>query len=211
MPTDPPPETYEQTLWIWQDDQMKKKEITFVQRLYSIFDEVLVNAANNTMNHVKVNMDVSRSLIIVWNNVDPTLFDIDDDVFLGKPSIDDLLNMTVKHDDSLYYRLVFFLSEPDMIEPDMIKTEPGIWTVVSFKLDIAKFGMKYLEDTVALMKRRVVDLAGCLKDVKVELDGTHVQLKTFEDYAKLYLGTSTNYLRFFLIFMMNTLYSYLVF
>ncbi|GKB44248.1 DNA topoisomerase 2, partial [Tanacetum coccineum] len=54
--------------------------------------------------------------------------------------------------------------------------------------------MKLLEDNIALMKRRVVDLAGCLEGVKVELDGTHVQLETFEDYAKLYLGTSTNYL-----------------
>ncbi|GJX52322.1 DNA topoisomerase 2 [Tanacetum coccineum] len=87
------------------------------------------------------------------------------------------------------------------------KSEPTItkcknsenWTMVSFKPDLAKFGMKCLEDdTVALMKRRVIDLAGCLgKGVKVELDGTRVPPKTFEDYVKLYLGTSTDTTRIY--------------
>jgi DNA topoisomerase II len=100
------------------------------------------------------------------------------------------------------------------------KSEPTItkckssenWTMVSFKPDLAKFHMECLEDdTVALMKRRVVDLAGCLgKGVKVELDGTRVPPKTFEDYIKLYLGTSSDTMRFFLIFMLNTLYCCLV-
>ncbi|GKE62717.1 DNA topoisomerase 2 isoform X2 [Tanacetum coccineum] len=66
------------------------------------------------------------------------------------------------------------------------------WTMVSFKPDFKIFGMECLEDdTVALLKRRVVDLAGCLgKGVKVELDGKRVPPKTFEDYVKLYLPTS---------------------
>lgn len=43
------------------------------------------------------------------------------------------------------------------------------WTCVSFKPDLAKFGMDHLEeDTVALMRKRVYDLSGILgKGVKV--------------------------------------------
>jgi DNA topoisomerase-2 len=43
------------------------------------------------------------------------------------------------------------------------------WTCVTFKPDLAKFGMDHLEeDTVALMRKRVYDQAGILgKGVKV--------------------------------------------
>lgn len=43
------------------------------------------------------------------------------------------------------------------------------WTCISFTPDLAKFGMETLEDeTVALMRKRVYDLAGILgKGVKV--------------------------------------------
>ena len=45
------------------------------------------------------------------------------------------------------------------------------WTCVSFRPDLAKFGMAELEDdTVALMRKRVYDLAGVLgKGVKASL------------------------------------------
>ncbi|PWA48343.1 topoisomerase II [Artemisia annua] len=67
------------------------------------------------------------------------------------------------------------------------------WTMLSFKPDLAKYGMECLEDdTVSLMKTCVVDLAGCLGNRgEVELNGTRLPIKTFEDYVKLYPGTST--------------------
>lgn len=80
------------------------------------------------------------------------------------------------------------------------KTEPNItkckqsdnWTKVSFKPDLAKFNMTHLEDdVVALMKKRVVDIAGCLgRSVKVELNGEQVPVKSFTDYIDLYLKTA---------------------
>ncbi len=58
-----------------------------------------------------------------------------------------------------------------------VKQEPVIkackasdnWTCVTFKPDLAKFGMSVLEEqTVSLMRKRVYDLAGVLgKGVKV--------------------------------------------
>ena len=76
------------------------------------------------------------------------------------------------------------------------KSEPVIskckesenWTKVSFKPDLAKFNMTHLEDNlVALMKKRVFDLGGCLgKSVKVDLSGTRVTVKSFTDYVNVY-------------------------
>jgi DNA topoisomerase-2 len=63
---------------------------------------------------------------------------------------------------------------------------------VTFKPDLEKFKMTYLEeDVVALMKKRVVDMAGCLgKAVKVELNGKLIRMKSFRDYADLYLKSA---------------------
>ncbi|KAI8012177.1 DNA topoisomerase 2 [Camellia lanceoleosa] len=54
--------------------------------------------------------------------------------------------------------------------------------------DLAKFNMTHLEDdVVATMKKRVIDLAGCLGKVKVELNGQRIPRKSFLDYVNLYL------------------------
>lgn len=81
------------------------------------------------------------------------------------------------------------------------KSEPSItkckesenWTKVSFKPDLEKFKMTHLEDdVVALMKKRVIDIAGCLgKTVKVELNGQRVPVKSFVDYIDLYLKSAS--------------------
>lgn len=81
------------------------------------------------------------------------------------------------------------------------KSEPSItkckeeenWTKVTFKPDLAKFNMTHLEDdVVALMKKRVVDLAGTLgKSVKVELNGQRLPVKSFADYVNLYLQAAS--------------------
>jgi DNA topoisomerase-2 len=55
------------------DTRMVQKEISFVPGLYKIFDEILVNAADNkqrdnTMNKLKVDVDVETGAITVFNN-----------------------------------------------------------------------------------------------------------------------------------------------
>lgn len=79
-------------------------------------------------------------------------------------------------------------------EPTITKCkEKENWTRVTFKPDLAKFKMDHLEeDVVALMKKRVVDLAGTLgKSVKVELNGQRVPVKSFADYVNLYLQSAS--------------------
>jgi DNA topoisomerase-2 len=66
------------------------------------------------------------------------------------------------------------------------------WTKVTFSPDLEKFHMSYLEDdVVALMSKRVLDIAGCLgKTVKVELNGQRLPIKSFQDYVGLYLASA---------------------
>ncbi|KAL8262386.1 hypothetical protein R6Q59_023735 [Mikania micrantha] len=232
-------EKHEQTLWVWENDQMVKRLISYVPGLYKIFDEILVNAADNKqrdpkMDTVKVNIDVEKNLISVYNNGDgiPVEIHQEEKVYVPELIFGHLLTSS-NYDDSIkkttggrngygaklanifsteftietadgkrnrIYKQVFTSNMGKKSEPTITKSKTGEnWTMVSFKPDLAKFGMECLEeDVVALMKKRVIDLAGCLgKTVKVELDGKRVPPKTFEDYVKLYLPPSADTLRIY--------------
>lgn len=63
------------------------------------------------------------------------------------------------------------------------------WTKISFKPDLAKFKMTALDDDiVALMYRRVVDLAGILKNIKIYFNNTKVPIRGFKQYVLQRLG-----------------------
>uniref|UniRef100_A0AAY4DL71 DNA topoisomerase 2 n=1 Tax=Denticeps clupeoides TaxID=299321 RepID=A0AAY4DL71_9TELE len=63
-----------QQMWVFDEDVgMNCRDVTFVPGLYKIFDEILVNAADNkqrdkNMNCIKVNVDPENNTISVWNN-----------------------------------------------------------------------------------------------------------------------------------------------
>jgi DNA topoisomerase-2 len=81
---------------------------------------------------------------------------------------------------------VFKNNMSDKSEPKITTCKPNEnWTKVSFKPDLAKFNMNHLEsDVVALMSKRVLDIAGCLGK------GCKVELKSFQDYVGLYLNVA---------------------
>jgi DNA topoisomerase II len=90
---------------------------------------------------------------------------------------------------SSMYIQVFSENMGNKSEPQITKCKQGEnWTRVTFKPDLSKFNMTHLEDdVVALMRKRVVDMAGTLgKTVKVELDGQRLPIKSFLEYVKLY-------------------------
>ncbi|VDK81779.1 unnamed protein product [Litomosoides sigmodontis] len=61
------------------------------------------------------------------------------------------------------------------------------YTCVTFKPDLDKFKLSILdEDTVEVMIRRTVDIAGTLDGVHVFLNGTKIEVSGFEDYVKLF-------------------------
>lgn len=76
------PDTYigsversEKQMWVYNTelDSMEMREVSFVPGLYKIFDEILVNAADNkqrdkNMDTIKVTVDREKGEISVWNN-----------------------------------------------------------------------------------------------------------------------------------------------
>ncbi|KAJ2754111.1 DNA topoisomerase 2, partial [Coemansia pectinata] len=68
------------------------------------------------------------------------------------------------------------------------------YTKITFKPDFAKFHMTHLDDdAIALITRRVYDLAGCVDGVKVFLNGEAIVLsKGFKSYVELYLLPPSN-------------------
>uniref|UniRef100_A0A672ZIJ3 DNA topoisomerase 2 n=1 Tax=Sphaeramia orbicularis TaxID=375764 RepID=A0A672ZIJ3_9TELE len=61
-------------MWVYDENVgLNCRDVTFVPGLYKIFDEILVNAADNkqrdkSMSCIKVNIDVENNTISVWNN-----------------------------------------------------------------------------------------------------------------------------------------------
>ncbi|KAL4389850.1 hypothetical protein HN51_010797 [Arachis hypogaea] len=226
-------EKHTQSLWVYsENNEMVHRSITYVPGLYKIFDEILVNAADNkqrdpSMNSVKVTIDAEENLITVFNNGDGVPVEIhqEEKVYVPELIFGHLLTSS-NYDDNVKkttggrngygakltnifstqfiietadgkrqkkYKQVFSENMGKKSEPSITKCKVGEnWTKVSFKPDLDKFKMSYLEeDVVALMKKRVVDLAGCLgKTVKVELNGQLIRIKSFREYADLYLKSA---------------------
>lgn len=68
-------EKHTQTLWVYENEEMVCRPVTYVPGLYKIFDEILVNAADNKqrdpkMDSLKVVIDVEQNLISVCNSGD---------------------------------------------------------------------------------------------------------------------------------------------
>ncbi|XP_026171924.1 DNA topoisomerase 2-alpha isoform X2 [Mastacembelus armatus] len=63
-----------QQMWVYDEEVgLNCRDVTFVPGLYKIFDEILVNAADNkqrdkNMSCIKVNIDVENNTISIWNN-----------------------------------------------------------------------------------------------------------------------------------------------
>ncbi|XP_065805899.1 DNA topoisomerase 2-alpha isoform X1 [Labrus bergylta] len=64
-----------QQMWVYDEEEaeLNCRDVTFVPGLYKIFDEILVNAADNKqrdkrMSCIKINIDVENNTISVWNN-----------------------------------------------------------------------------------------------------------------------------------------------
>ncbi|KAF3788559.1 DNA topoisomerase 2 [Nymphaea thermarum] len=226
-------EKHTQPLWVFEGNQMVYRPITYVPGLYKIFDEILVNAADNkqrdpSMDSVKVDIDVEQNCISVYNNGDGVPVEIhqEEGVYVPEMIFGHLLTSS-NYDDTVKkttggrngygakltnifstefvietadgkrqkkYKQVFTNNMGNKSNPCITKCkERENWTKVTFKPDLAKFNMTHLEeDVVALMKKRVIDLAGCLgKSVKVELNGQRLPVKSFGDYVNLYLESAS--------------------
>ncbi|CAA0812751.1 DNA topoisomerase 2 [Striga hermonthica] len=229
------PDTYigsvvksKQSLWVFEGGKMVNRDIAYVPGLYKIFDEILVNAADNcqrdpSMDRLEVEIDAGANFISVFNNGEgiPVAIHGSENVYVAEMIFGQLLTSS-NYDDSCkkttggrngfgakltnIFSTEFVVESADakrrkmykqVFSDNMNKVSPPVitnyngesWTRVSFKPDLAKFQMDHLEaDVLALMKRRVVDVAGCIGEtVNVVLNGEQVPVSSFADYVDLYL------------------------
>ncbi|GAQ80404.1 DNA topoisomerase type II [Klebsormidium nitens] len=209
-------------------------DVKFVPGLYKIFDEILVNAADNkqrdsSMDSLKVTIDPESNTISVYNNGAglPVEVHAEEGVYVPELVFGHLLTSS-NYDDSQKkttggrngygakltnifstefvietadgargrkYKQVFSNNMGVKGKPEIKSCKPtDNWTRVTFKPDLSKFNMDHLEaDVVALMSKRVCDMAGCLgKTVKVELNGSRLPIKDFSDYVNMFMRPTNN-------------------
>ncbi|EFH55330.1 hypothetical protein ARALYDRAFT_901604 [Arabidopsis lyrata subsp. lyrata] len=222
-------EKHTQTLWVYEKEEMVCRSVTYVPGLYKIFDEILVNAADNkrrdpSMDSVKVVIDVEKNQISVCNSGDGVPLEEGvyvPGIFFG-PWLSRNYDYNVKNTTGgrngfgatltnifstefiieiadgkrslKKYKRVFENNMGNKSKLFITKCNKSEnWTKVTFKPDLKKFNMTELEnDVVALMSKRVFDIAGCLgQTVKVELNEKRVPIKSFSDYVDLYLSAAS--------------------
>lgn len=230
------PDTYigsvertEQQMWVFNKEttQMElRPKVGFVPGLYKIFDEILVNAADNkqrdkTMTTMKVNIDRAEGRITVENNgkgIPVEMHDkekvyIPEMVFghlLAGSNFDDEEKKTVGGRNGYGAKLCNVFSTEFTLEcqdskngkrykqtwrDNMGKMEKAKITSsktsdfvrVSFKPDWDRFGMPdgIDDDLESLLYRRVYDMAGTVRGVKVYLNDNLIKLD-FKKYCEMY-------------------------
>ena len=230
------PDTYigsvektEQQMWTFNKvtQQMEYKTITFVPGFYKIFDEILVNAADNkqrneSMTAMKININKESGEISVENNGKgiPVVMHEKEKIYvpelifghlLAGSNFDDeeqktvggrngygakLCNVfstefTLECQDSEHgkrYKQTWTDNMQKMGKAKITSSKSADFVRVTFKPDYARFGMTegIDEGLESLLYRRVYDMAGTVRGIKVFLNGEQIKIKDFKAYCNMY-------------------------
>ncbi|KAK4695791.1 DNA topoisomerase II, partial [Lecanoromycetidae sp. Uapishka_2] len=221
-------EAQEKQMWVYNSEleSMVNKTVTFVPGLYKIFDEIVVNAADNkqrdkNMDAVKVSIDRENGEISVYNNGRGIPIEIHEKekIYIPEMIFGHLLTSSNYDDDQAkvtggrngygaklcnVFSTSFTLETADsktkkkytqtwtenmskMGKASIVANKSDDYTKITFKPDFARFGMRGIDDDFeALVKRRVYDLAGTSKGVKVWLNGERIKVNNFKRYMEMY-------------------------
>jgi DNA topoisomerase II len=98
----------------------------------------------------------------------------------------------------LHYSQTWTNNMLDVQDAIISKTdEKDDYTCIEFEPDLKRLGCKSKvlpSEEYAVMRRRVVDVAGCSPTLKVTLNGRDVSMKSFADYCQLYRTSETKLL-----------------
>ena len=219
-------------MWVYntQTESMEFRDVSYVPGLYKIFDEILVNAADNkvrdkNMDTIKVVVEREKGEISVYNNGRGIPIEIHDKekIYIPEMIFGHLLTSSNYDDDEAKVtggrngygaKLCNVFSKKFTVETADSKTKKNYkqtwtenmskmgtasittqkgddYTKVTFCPDFAKFKMEAMDDDFeALVMRRVYDIAGTSKGVKVYLNGKKIPMtndKTnFKKYMEMY-------------------------
>ncbi|KAM0790561.1 hypothetical protein ACM66B_004430 [Microbotryomycetes sp. NB124-2] len=225
-------EAITQPMWVFDgaenDGQavMTFRNTTFVPGLYKIFDEILVNAADNkvrdkSMSQLKVVIDRENKSIEVMNDGQgiPVEMHTEERVWIPELIFGTLLTSSNYDDDeakvtggrngygaklaNIYskkfivetvdsksgqkYKQTFSNNMGTKGKPLITDSSGKDYTKITFFPDLARFNMTdFDDDTVALLTKRVYDMAGIVKGVKVWLNGKQIRVRDFKAYVQMY-------------------------
>ncbi|KAK8864520.1 hypothetical protein IAR55_001770 [Kwoniella newhampshirensis] len=228
-------EAINQSLWVLDPESknMTFREITYVPGFLKIFDEILVNAADNkindpTMDQLKVTIDREKNTISVYNNgkgipvemhekegvmIPELIFghllagsNFDDDqkkltggrngygAKLANIYSHEFVVETADKSTLKKYKQVFRNNMAVTEKPKITENKKGDeWTRITFMPDLERFGMTGIDgDTNALLMKRVYDMAGTVKDIKVFLNDERLKVKGFKQYVEMYLNAASS-------------------
>ncbi|KAM0563559.1 hypothetical protein ACHAPJ_001283 [Fusarium lateritium] len=230
------PDTYigsvertDQMMWVFNKETslMEYKNVNFVPGLYKIFDEILVNAADNkqrdsSMTQMKINIDREAGVISVENNGKgiPIVIHEKEKIYipelifghlLAGSNFDDNEKKTVggrngygaklcnvfstefnlECQDSEHgkrYKQTWTDNMQKMQKAKITSSKSADFTRVTFKPDFKRFGMEDgIDDNLeSLLYRRIYDMAGTIRGIKVFLNGEQIKIKDFKAYCDLY-------------------------
>ncbi|KAK0553943.1 DNA topoisomerase 2 [Tilletia horrida] len=222
-------EPQEKEVWVYDSakEQMAYRKITYTPGFYKIFDEILVNAADNkvrdpSMDTLKVTIDKEEGSITVWNNGKgiPVEIHEEEKIYIPELIFGHLLTSSNYDDDeakvtggrngygaklaNIYsteftvetadkekkYKQIFRDNMSRRDKPKVLSNpKKAEFTSIAFKPDFARFKMTSIDaDIEALMKKRVFDMAGTIKDVKVFLNGERLKIRNFKSYVEMYVA-----------------------
>ncbi|KAG7118161.1 DNA topoisomerase 2 like protein [Verticillium longisporum] len=210
------PDTYigsvertEMPMWVYNKETqlMEFRKVTTVPGLYKIFDEILVNAADikvrreesgeEPVTHIKVNIDREAGQISIENNGKGSNYDDDEKKTTGGRNGygAKLCNVfstefTVECQDSANgkrYKQTWTDNMSKMGKAKITSSKSSDFVRITFKPDFKRFSMEGIDDDLeALLYRRVYDMAGTIKGIKVHLNGTVVKPSAFKGYSEMY-------------------------
>lgn len=223
-------EKYESEQWVYDEVSgcMEKKLVSIVPGLFKIFDEILVNAADNkirdpTMKKIDVKIDAEQGVISVKNDGKgiPVEIHTKEKIYIPELIFGNLLTSSNYDDDQKkvtggrngygaklcnIFSTQFTVHTADktngyeytqtwrnnMSEVGKAKIvsykKQSEFTEIIFKPDLAKFGMQTLDaDILSVLKRRVYDICGSVRGIKVTLNNVPLKISNFKHYVELYV------------------------
>ncbi|KAK9459889.1 DNA topoisomerase [Lipomyces oligophaga] len=231
------PDTYigsveytERMMWTFDSTtkSMVYKNVRFVPGIYKIFDEILVNAADNkirdpNMDSLKVKIDKEANQITIYNNGKgiPIEMHSKEQMYIPELIFGNLLTSSNYDDDEKKvtggrngygaklcnifstsftietadreskqaYKQIWSDNMSKVSKPKITKNSKGDqYTRIIFNPDLRLFGMSELDDDlIGIMMRRVYDLAGSVKKVKVYLNDERLKITGFKQYMEMYV------------------------
>ncbi|RKP21287.1 hypothetical protein ROZALSC1DRAFT_20652, partial [Rozella allomycis CSF55] len=225
-------ESITQGMWIVEQGKFVYKNITYTPGFYKIFDEILVNAADNKqrdpgMGVIRVDIDRENNVISVMNDGRgiPIEVHADEKVYVPELIFGHLLTSSNYNDSQKKvtggrngfgaklcnifstefvvetadsskkkkFRQVFKKNMSEVGQPKIVDYSKDDFTKITFKPDLKRFGMEtFDEDVEKLFVKRVYDMAGVVKDVKVYLNGERIKIKDFKSYVNQFVKEDEN-------------------